>query len=97
MAKHAYCLRRAGLATAFRRATPDLLISNVRLYSQHLTPDEVAKVNAFCGASAGNKILQTLPILIQQSLHMGQEWIQNPDRDAQKRWTERLKREGYLK
>ena len=93
----AYGLLHEKLATAFRKATPDLLISNVQLYSEHLTPDEVAEMNAFYGTSAGNKMLQALPILIQQSLHMGQEWIHKLDRDVQQLWTERLKREGYLK
>ena len=93
----AYGLMHEKLATAFRRATPDLLISNVRLYNEHLTSDEVAQINAFYGTSADNKMLQTLPIRIQQSLHMDQEWIQKLDRDVQHRWTERLKREGYLK
>ena len=93
----AYSLLHEKLATAFRKATPDLLISNVRLYSEHLTPDEVAQINAFYGTSVGNKMLQALAILIEQSLHIGQEWIQKLDRDVQQLWTERLKREGYLK
>ena len=93
----AYGLLNEKLATAFRGATQDLLISNVRLYSAHLTSDEVAQINAFYGTSADNKMLQTLPILIQQSLHMDQEWIQKLDRYLPKRWTERLKCEGYLK
>ena len=68
MAKHAYCLRRAGLATTFRKATPDLLISNVRLYRKHLTPNVVGQMNAFYETFAGKKMLQTLTILMQQSL-----------------------------
>ena len=36
-------------------------------------------------------------MLIQQSFHMDQEWIQKLDRDVRRRWTERLKREGNLK
>ena len=59
MAEQAYCLRRAGLATAFRKATPDILISNVRLYSKHLTPDEVVQMNAFYETCTGKKMLQT--------------------------------------
>ena len=42
-----YGLLHEKLAIAFRKATPDLLISNVRLYSKHLTPDEVTQMNAF--------------------------------------------------
>ena len=42
-------------------------------------------------------MLQTLPMLMQQSFHMGQEWIHKLDRDVRQRWTERLEREGYLK
>ena len=76
---------------------PDLLISNVRLYSEHLTSDVVGQMNAFYETFAGKKMLQTLTILIEQSLHMGQEWIQKLDHDVQQLWTERLKREGYLK
>ena len=78
----AYGLLHEKLATAFRKATPGLLISNVQLYSEHLTHDEVAQINAFYRTSVGNKMLQALPILIEQNLHMGQEWIQKLDRDV---------------
>lgn len=95
--EEAYGLLHEELAVAFRKATTDLLISNVRLYSEHLTPEEVAQMNAFYDTSAGKKMLKTLPMLMQQSLHLGQEWVQKLDRDVRQRWTERLKREGYIK
>tara|TARA_B100000674_G_scaffold36981_1_gene25901 strand:+ start:848 stop:1015 length:168 start_codon:yes stop_codon:yes gene_type:complete len=54
-------------------------------------------MNAFYETCTGKKMLQTLTILMQQSLHMGQEWIQKLDHDVRQRCTEHLKREGYLK
>ena len=74
----AYGLLHEKLATAFRRATPDLLISNVRLYSEHLTSDEFAQINAFC-TSADNKMFQTLPIRISRAC----KWIKSGFRN----WT----------
>ncbi len=53
----AYGLLHEKLATAFRRATPDFLISNVRLYSKNLTSDEIAQINAFYGTSADNRMI----------------------------------------
>lgn len=93
----AYALLHEELAAAFRATSADLLTSNARLYLEYFTPDEVATLNAFYATSTGRKMLKVLPMLMQQSVYLGQEWVQKMDRDVRRNWTERLKQEGYLK
>lgn len=93
----AYALLHEELATAFRAATAELMTSNARLYLEHLSPEEIDELNAFYSTATGKKMLKVLPMLMQQSLYMGQEWVQKLDRDVRRTWTERLKREGYIK
>ena len=95
--EEAYAMLHEELSSAFKRATADLLTSNVRLYLEHLSPEEVNDLNAFYSKPSGKKMLQVIPMLMQQSLYLGQEWIQRLDRDVRQTWTERLKQEGYLK
>jgi len=93
----AYALLHEELAAAFRAGTRELIATNARLYAEHLSPEDVTQMNAFYATPAGQKMLKVLPMLMQQSYHMSQEWIQQVNREATRNWTERLKEQGYLK
>lgn len=84
-------------ADTFRSASADLIASNAQLYLQHLTPDEIAELNNFYSTATGKKMLNIIPMLMQQSRYLGQEWIQKIDRDVRRTWRARLKQEGYIK
>ncbi len=95
--EEAYALLHEELSTAFKSGTADLMTSHARLYLEHLSPEDIAEMNAFYSTPTGKKMLRVLPMLMQQSLYIGQEWVQKLDRDVRRNWTERLKREGYIK
>ena len=95
--EEAYAILHEELADAFRSASADLIASNAQLYLQHLTPDEIAELNNFYSTATGKKMLNIIPMLMQQSLYLGQEWIQKMDRDVRRTWRARLKQEGYIK
>ena len=95
--EEAYAILHEELADAFRSASADLIASNAQLYLQHLTPDEIAELNNFYSTATGKKMLNIIPMLMQQSLYLGQEWIQKMDRDLRRTWRARLKQEGYIK
>ena len=94
--EEAYARLHKELSSAVRRATADLLKSNVHLYLEHFSPEEVNDLNAFYSTPSGKKMLQVIPALMQQSLYLRQEWTQRLDRDVHQTCTERLKQEGYL-
>lgn len=60
-------------ADAFRSASADLMASNAQLYLQHLSSDEIAELNNFYSTATGKKMLNVIPMLMQQSLYLGQE------------------------
>ncbi|MBC8451729.1 MAG: DUF2059 domain-containing protein [Rhodospirillaceae bacterium] len=95
--EEAYAILHEELADAFRSASADLMASNAQLYLQHLTPDEIAEMNNFYSTATGKKMLKVIPMLMQQSLYLGQEWVQKMDRDVRRIWRARLKQEGYIK
>lgn len=95
--EEAYAILHEELAAAFRTASVDLMASNAQLYAEHLTPAEIEELNKFYSTETGKKMLRVLPMLMQQSLFLGQEWIQKMDRDVRRTWRTRLKQEGYIK
>ena len=80
--EEAYARLHKELSSAVRRATADLLKSNVHLYLEHFSPEEVNDLNAFYFAPSGKKMLQDISMLLQQRLYLGQEWTQRLDQDV---------------
>jgi len=71
--EEAYAMLHEELMSAVKRAADDLLTSNLRLYLEHFTPEEVDDLNAFYFAPSGKKMLQDISMLLQQRLYLGQE------------------------
>ena len=71
--EEAYALLHEELSAAFKAGLSELMLSNVRFYMEHLTPEEVDELNAFYATKTGRKMLEVMPMLMQQSLYMGQE------------------------
>jgi len=48
----------------------------IPLYQKHLTEEDIKEINAFYDTPAGKKLIQTQPIIIQESFEVGQQWGQ---------------------
>jgi hypothetical protein len=46
----------------------------IPLYDKYYTVEDLRAVNAFYSSPAGQKVLSTLPQLMQESMKVGQEW-----------------------
>lgn len=51
-----------------------LLEKIIPLYDKYYTTEDLKAVNAFYQSAAGQKVLSTLPQIMQESMAMGQEW-----------------------
>jgi len=52
----------------------DLLEKVIPVYDKHYTLEDLRAVNAFYESPAGQKVLATLPQVMQESMKVGQEW-----------------------
>lgn len=51
-----------------------LLEKIIPLYDKYYTTEDLKAVNAFYESTAGQKVLATLPKIMQESMAIGQEW-----------------------
>jgi hypothetical protein len=51
-----------------------LLEKIIPLYDKYYTTEDLKAVNAFYQSAAGQKVLSTLPKIMQESIAIGQEW-----------------------
>jgi hypothetical protein len=65
------------------------------LYAHNFSAEELREITAFYHGKAGQKFLQAMPALAQQSLAMGQKLGQEIAKDLQARITEELRRRGH--
>lgn len=54
--------------------TKELFEKMIPLYDKYYTTEDLKAVNAFYESPAGQKILSTLPLIMQESMKIGQEW-----------------------
>jgi hypothetical protein len=60
----------------------ELIEKIVPIYDKYYTIDDLRAVNAFYSSPAGQKILSTLPQVMQESMGVGREWGQKIAREA---------------
>ena len=61
------------------------------IYAKHLTVDEMQQLQAFYESPIGQKVLQAMPAILQESVVAGQEW----GREVAARILRRLKEQGH--
>lgn len=54
--------------------TRDLLEQIIPLYDKYYTVEDLKAVNEFYASPAGQKVLATMPQIMQESMKVGQEW-----------------------
>lgn len=65
------------------------------IYARNFTVDELHQVTAFYRSAIGQKFLQKMPVIAQESLAMGQKLGQAIARDAQDRMKDELRKRGH--
>ena len=65
------------------------------VYAINFTGDELRQVTAFYRTPTGEKFLQKLPAITQQSMVIGQRFGQTVTQELQRRMTEELRKRGH--
>jgi uncharacterized protein len=88
------------LEAEFKKAftEPDGLMPElVTIYAKAFTREEIRGLIAFYETDLGKKLVQTLPVLVQQSAAAGQAWAEKNIPRITTTLQSRLKAEGYIK
>lgn len=62
--------------------TRELIEKIIPLYDKYYTLEDLKAVNAFYASPAGQKVLSSLPQIMQESMKLGQEWGQKIGQQA---------------
>jgi hypothetical protein len=54
-----------------------LLTSIIPVYQQHLSEDDIQAILQFYTTPAGKKLISSQPLIMQQSMQIGQQWGQS--------------------
>lgn len=65
------------------------------VYARNFTPAEMRQITAFYHSPAGQKLVEKMPAISQQSLPIGQAWGQKIATELQGRIAEELRKRGH--
>ncbi|MDR1388860.1 MAG: DUF2059 domain-containing protein [Treponema sp.] len=71
----------------------DLLYACIPAYDKFYTHDEIKQLIAFYESSLGKKMVEVTPLLVQETMAIGQKWGEKLSQDI----VDELIREGYVK
>ena len=74
---------------------PEFIDLIAAIYARNFTASELADVSAFYRTATGQKLLQKLPGVMQESLVTGQQFGQVLAADLQQRIVDEMKKRGY--
>jgi len=67
----------------------------VLIYARNFTPEEMREMTRFYRTPVGQKLLEKLPTVTQESMRAGQAWGQRIGAEVQNRMIEELRKKGH--
>jgi hypothetical protein len=77
--------------------TRELIEKLIPLYDKYYTTEDIRAVNAFYETPTGQKLISTLPQLMQEAMKVGQEWGEKMGQQAAEEAEQELKRKSGTK
>jgi uncharacterized protein len=74
---------------------PEFAAEIVVIYARNFTPEEMRQMTAFYRTPVGQKLLEKLPTVTQESMRAGQAWGQRIGAEVQNRMIEELRKKGH--
>jgi hypothetical protein len=65
----------------------------VPIYAKYFTDEDIIALTAFYKTPIGQKVIKTMPLIVTESMQIGQEW----GKQLSDKIIQRLKEKGYLK
>jgi hypothetical protein len=78
----------------FANKEQDLANALILPWANGFTPAEMRDLRTFYGTPLGKRLLATMPIVTQQTVQVGQEWMQKTFRDAVAKHADELRARG---
>jgi uncharacterized protein len=70
----------------------DLINSVIQVYAKYYTEEEIDQIIAFYNSPTGKKMIESTPLILQESMTTGKNWSQQ----VSEKIIEQLKEKGYL-
>lgn len=83
------------IITLFDQAMPQFVASMTPIYKKHFDETDIDKMIEFYESPTGQKAIRKLPMLMQESMAVGQAWGAQLGREAIRRVKDRLREKGY--
>lgn len=80
--------------TVIDNSLPGFAEQIVPLYDKQFTSKELKQMIRFYESEVGKKSVRVMPIIMQQSMALGQKWAQSVAMEVQARVTKKLQQEG---
>jgi len=77
--------------------TRELVEKIIPIYDKYYSTEDIKSVNAFYETPAGQKLLSTLPQVMQEAMKVGQEWGEKIGRQAAEEAQQELKQKSGTK
>ena len=74
---------------------PEFADEIVLIYARNFTPGEMREMTTFYRTPVGQKLLEKLPTVTQESMRVGQAWGQRIGEEVQNRMIEELRKRGH--
>lgn len=73
----------------------ELVASIGAVYASHFTADELRELSGFYRGPVGQKFLENMPVIMRDSMSIGQKFGESVAQDMQKRMVDELKKKGH--
>jgi hypothetical protein len=74
---------------------PEFAEQIILIYARNFTPGEMREMTTFYRTPVGQKLLEKLPTVTQESMRAGQAWGQRIGAEVQNRMIEELRKKGH--
>jgi hypothetical protein len=74
---------------------PEFAEQIILIYARNFTPGEMREMTTFYRTPVGQKLLEKLPTVTQESMRVGQAWGQRIGAEVQNRMIEELRKKGH--
>jgi uncharacterized protein len=74
---------------------PEFTEQIVLIYAHNFTPEEMREMTTFYRSPVGQRLLEKLPAVTQESMRVGQAWGQRIGAEVQNRMIEELRKKGH--
>lgn len=86
---------REEILSLFDEAMPQFVASMTPIYKKHFNETDIDTMIAFYETPTGQKAIRKLPMLMQESMAVGQAWGIQIGREAIRRVKDQLRQKGY--